>query len=388
MKRTRARRRSVAPGRIVQSGSILVVLVLGLFLPAHRVRAGTLFALVDTGELHASTDGGASWQVRATLPVRDAVALAAGRTSTELYLMTRSGTVHSSTDAGQNWNAVGACAAHDVVAGTLRANGDLLLLTATGTVWWSVDQGASFTVLTSLVGANHVSLTRDREGILYALTATGEVTRSADGGTSWEPLGAFNVSDAVEIVSLASTLFVLTGTGEIEKSTDGGASWVGVGTLSQVHMSGLSTDPASGRLVASTREGEVAISSDGIAWTWVGTINQLVVEALANDQPLSGSGVPEGTSPAARFRVGLPWPNPVAGNVPVLFPFFLPSSDTVGLEVYDVRGRLVVRRAPSLFLAGEGAVSLSAVGMPSGIYFARLTTGTGYVAKARWSVAR
>jgi len=64
-----------------------------LFACASAVRAGTLFGLINTGELYVSTNQGANWSIRSALPVRDAVALAAGSSSSQLYLASQSGVV-------------------------------------------------------------------------------------------------------------------------------------------------------------------------------------------------------------------------------------------------------------------------------------------------------
>jgi len=356
------------------------------WLAASASSSATLFALVDTGELFASTDAAATWENRSVLAVRDAVGLVAGETTEDLYVVTRSGMVYFSSDAGFGWTPVGAVAAPDVEAVTTRRDGALLLLTATGTIWVSEDGGISFTALAALTGANHVSMMRAGSTALYALTATGEVAGSVDDGVSWLPKGAVSVPDAVEILEFGGALIVLTGTGDVLRSVDEGATWLAIGTLSQVHSSGLTADPARGLLAAATAEGEVATSPDGVTWTWTGVINQLTVSALANDTP-STSGVPTGGSPSLGFRAGVPWPNPArAGSDRVTFPFLLPQAGQVALLVYDARGRLVAFRESQPFAAGEQAISLSSTPLPSGVCFARLTTDSGLAASAQWTV--
>jgi photosystem II stability/assembly factor-like uncharacterized protein len=69
--------------------------------PVHATT--THFGLVDTGELFASTDAGANWTLRSTLRVRDAVALSAGASSTELFLASETGSIYRSDDAGMSW---------------------------------------------------------------------------------------------------------------------------------------------------------------------------------------------------------------------------------------------------------------------------------------------
>jgi photosystem II stability/assembly factor-like uncharacterized protein len=88
-------RRAAVPLRV----AVLAGLISVQPITAH---ATTLFGLVDTGELFASIDEGESWQIRATLAVHDAVALAAGATPSDLYLVTTSGVFYSSNAAGES----------------------------------------------------------------------------------------------------------------------------------------------------------------------------------------------------------------------------------------------------------------------------------------------
>ena len=109
------------------SGAALLVIA-AFTAPAH---AATLFGLVNTGEIYASANGGATWTGRAVLPVRDAIALVAGVTSNDLLLATESGSVYRSTDAGTSWIAVGAVPANDVTA-LVASNGRSLLVARSG----------------------------------------------------------------------------------------------------------------------------------------------------------------------------------------------------------------------------------------------------------------
>ena len=132
---TSAVRRSSAPARAVLCAAVLVCL-------PGAAHALTLFGLLDTGELYASADGGVNWAIRSTLPVRDAVALVAGATSSELLMASERGSFYRSTDAGNNWTAVGAIPASDVSA-LVGFQGRYLLLTASGSVYSSTDAGAT-----------------------------------------------------------------------------------------------------------------------------------------------------------------------------------------------------------------------------------------------------
>jgi hypothetical protein len=348
-------------------------------------RAATLFGVVNAGEVFASTDEGQTWAVRSTLTAGDAVGLAAGQTASRLFLATRSGMVFRSTDAGSSWIAVGAVPAADVTALAFRGDGAILLLAETGTVYVSTDQGVSWIALAALPGSNFASLARGAANRLYALTRTGEVDRSTDGGGSWTAVGTLTVSDAVAIRSFGSALHVLTSTGDDWKSTDAGVSWTAVGTLSQVHTVALAD--AGTLLAAATAEGFVATSPDGVTWTWRGTTNQVWMTALGVDTP-QGVGIAE-EAPSARLAIGAPWPNPWLGNGAAVFPFTLAGADAVALDLFDGAGRLAARRAPEPFAGpGEHTIRWDLGGLDSGVYFARLRTGSGRSGQAKWVVAR
>ena len=354
----------------------------------HAASGATLFGLVDTGELFASDDGGVTWTVRSTLAVSDAIAIAAGESSDELFMATRSGMVFRSADGGLNWVVVGAVSASDVVEMAIRTNGDLYLLSETGTMWLSTDDGATFTPAATLTASNHTSLTGDAGGgNLYALTKNGEVARSTDFGSTWSVVGAVTVPDAVAIRAVGLHLFVLTGTGDVAKSTDQGATWIMIGTISQVHMTGLTTNGSN--LVATTKEGLVATSGDATSWSFTGSINQLSVAAIGNDTP-TVTGVGDRVPSLSAFHMRAMWPNPAGnGGGLVSVRFELAASDRVGLRVYDVTGRLVGSAASVLYpVGGEHTMQLNAGNLASGVYFVRLVTASGLTAQSKLAIVR
>jgi photosystem II stability/assembly factor-like uncharacterized protein len=366
----------------------LVLVALCLAGGIHPAGGTTLFGLVDTGELFASSDGGATWTVRATLAISDAVGIAAGETSDELFIITRSGLVYRSTDAGVNWAAVGAVTADDVVDMLIRPNGDIFLLSRTGILWQSTDDGVTFTSHSILTASNHVSMTADDSDYIYILTQTGEVAKSIDEGVSWNTVGVVTTSEAVEIRAKDSDLFVLTGSGDIARSTDGCATWTIIGTISQVHMSSLTLDGTD--LVAATTEGLIASSADGATWTWVGSINQLTVVSLGNDTP-TGTGIgPDRPPSVTTLQLNPPWPNPISGQGGLTsFLFTLPQADAVTIELYNIEGKLVRRRPSEKFTeSGEYIIQWDPGKLASGVYFIRLTTTQGLKAHRKLAVVR
>jgi len=364
---------------------IVTVLLAVAVLPAGAAR---LFGLVDTGELFVSDNGGVNWSVQSTLAVSDAIAIAAGESSDELFLATEAGLIYRSTDAGMNWTAVGSVSASDVIDMAIRTNGDLYLLSKTGTLWRSTDDGANFTALAALTASNYMSLTgRAGGGDMYALTETGEVARSTDFGTTWNVVGVVTTPDAVEIRSVGLDLYVLTGTGNIAESTDKGATWIMIGTISQVNMTALTLNGTD--LVAASKEGLVATSGDAMSWSFPGSINQLNVVAIGNDSP-TVTGIGPQAPPISPLRVRSVWPNPVGNSgTPVAVQFELATSDQVGLRVYNVAGILVRSTAPRAFSAG-GPYTLewNTTGLPSGVYFLRLSTEAGLTAQTKLTVIR
>ncbi|MGE5178805.1 MAG: hypothetical protein ACM3PF_06925 [Bacteroidota bacterium] len=362
-----------------------LVLVLLFLIASHgNARATTLFGLVDTGELYASTNAGATWTIRATIPANDAIGIAAATTSLDLYLVTRSGSVYRSSDGGTTWAAVGTITATDVVAFTLTPGGAVLALTETGTLYRSTDGGISFAGLAALTGSNWVSLARGPLGRLYALTRTGEVAESQDYGATWTMKGAVAVSNAVSISRRGNDLYLLTGTGEVARSTNYGASWTTVAALTQSGMRALA-GIAGSTLAAAAETGEVATSANGVTWTWAGAINQLHVVALGEDTP-TATGVPDESS-APRFTMRAPYPNP-SPNGSATFGFSLAGPDRIRHEVFDAAGRLRAVREEIIPSAGPHEIPWLLDNLPAGTYLVRMTTLSGHTASAKWSVVR
>ena len=347
--------------------------------------ATNLFGLLDTGELYQSANNGATWSAIGAIPVHDAVGLAAGTSSAELYLASRSGTVYRSTNGGAAWSAVGAVAASDVAGFALSPFGKVFVLTSTGTLYSSSNQGATFTPVAALAGSDWVSLAPGPYGRMYALTKTGQVAESLNEGATWATVGVITTSNAVSIRRLDARLFVLASTGEVYRSTNFGVGWTPVGALSQGSMSALVDLDA--QLVAAAKEGEVASSTNGAAWTWVGAINQLNVMALGTDTP-QATGVIDDLSPP-KFVVAAPYPNPRVGAGGATFPFTLSRPDRVRLELYDAQGRLrATRPFESIATGGAHAIRWEPARLSPGTYHLRLVTESGRTAQTKWTLLR
>jgi len=342
--------------------------------------AATLFALVDTGELFFSVDGGMSWDVRATLPVDDAVAIAATDVSNELVLVTRSGSVYGSADAGVSWTGVGTITADDIAGMAIEPDGDILALSRSGSVWKSIDGGASFTGIATIdIADDCTAIAVDGpSGDVFTLGETGAVSRSTTGGASFFAAGVITTPDASALLVRSGALFALTATGAIARSDDDGASWVFVGTFSQVTATALTTDGSG--IVAATAEGLVATSADATAWTFVGSVNQIHVVALGNDIPTVTAVAPH---PRAEFAMKPVFRNPGRRGAAVTLELTLAAPEAVSLEFYAVDGRLVARRAAERFGAGAQFLEWTPPRSAAGVYFLRARTASGRVAQTR-----
>ncbi len=362
--------------------ALLASVVLAAAAVASPARALTVFALVNTGEVYASPDTGATWSVKSTLPVRDAVALTALRAPTQIMITTRSGVFYRSADGGTSWTARAALPAHDIAAVVVNPyDGLLLALTASGTVYASTDTSYTTFAAKGVLPSACVGLAVALGGVAqthYALTRTGEVYRSLDGGATWTARGAIPTSEAVGVRVFGPTLAVTTASGDIYTSGDDAATWTAVGTLSAVHVTGWHV--VGPYVAAVLAEGELYTSLNGVQWNLRGTVNQVAVQALATDTPgVTGIGEPVRPAiatfdtPAAVSRRG----------EPLTLRFGLAHATTAAFALFDIEGRVVARRAAESFTAGAHAVVWPAGLEAAGVYVLRLTAADGTAATQR-----
>jgi len=349
----------------------LVGVLLGCALAAGPAQAVTLFGLLDTGELYASADAGATWTLHSTLPVRDAVALIAGESSAELLLASESGSIYASSDAGLTWTGVSTVSASDVVA-LGGASGVNLLLTASGSTYQSTDAGVTWPGVGTITASDIAGVTHLGDA-WYALARTGGVYCSSDAGVTWTAAGAITTSEAVELAAYSGKLYAISASGDLYESDDHGRSFSAVSTLSHVGASALVS--GDGELVAALETGEIATSGSATSWVWRGTINQLRLRALATDIPPTSVEPPGGMALALRG----PYPNPARETVWLRLD--LARQSTVTLRVYDIAGREVARPiARQLFPEGTLTRLWRPTGLRPGVYTVRATVDGAAVA--------
>lgn len=80
-----------------------------------------------------------------------------------------------------------------------------------------------------------------------------------------------------------------------------------------------------------------------------------------------------------RFALGQNFPNPFNPSTQIVFS--LAQSDDIRLDIYDIAGHHLTTLAEGRYAAGEHAVIWDAGSQPSGVYFYRLTSGSGVLAR-------
>ena len=86
--------------------------------------------------------------------------------------------------------------------------------------------------------------------------------------------------------------------------------------------------------------------------------------------------LPDGRLPT-EFTLGSVYPNPF--NSRTSFNFGLPEACDVSLTLHDVNGRIVFRSAVEHLGAGWHRLDVDASGLPSSVYLAELSAGTGRI---------
>jgi hypothetical protein len=156
----------------------------------------------------------------------------------------------------------------------------------------------------------------------------------------------------------ADTGWAVSGAGIVLRSVNGGLAWSFAPTGFDLSFNSVFfADPLNGW----------AVGAQGIIMHYT-------------DESLSaapqGGGTSTRTALPADLRLTQNYPNPF--NPSTTIRFSLPENAAVRLTVYDLLGREVASLVDgALYAAGDHQVRFEADGLPAGVYFARLSTGTG-----------
>ena len=216
----------------------------------------TVYLCIDGDAVYRSTDGGLSWVARSSgIPGLDVVSMVIDPLApAKLYIATDDG-LFNTTDGGGSWTQLADPGA--VVISRLAIDPTVpasLLAGSFGRIYRSTNSGAGWSELTTGVPpAEILALAVDpaSSSILYAGTGAG-VIRSTDTGASWSPVNAGLRSVRVDRLAVdpivPSTLFAASRESGIFKSTDGGTSWAaanaGLGELTIADVALAPSAPA------------------------------------------------------------------------------------------------------------------------------------------------
>lgn len=355
---------------------------------------------LQNGEVVASSDGGAEWEVLASLPGRPMVtallllpsALLAGTAGRGLWHRDGEGGWHTSPSTPLADRTVLALAHHGgvVLAGTLRAG--VFRSTDGGNTWSAASAGLPL-LGHGLEVAQFVATPR----AWYALHPFG-VSESVDGGLRWRSIVAGLPPHRMPSGLAAQGEAVVADVGGYVYRLDASNRW----TRSETGPVQLMGEAEGGLFAALADGGAVGRSVDaGHTWSRVhrGLPSGHVVTALGATQrfvlaALDGEGVwsrpvpvepdaaPDSPSSALPDVVGREaveatlWanePNPFDDATSI--PFGLSAEATVVLSVHDVSDVEVARLAEGAFPAGRHRVIFEAAALPTGLYHCRLVVG-------------
>ncbi len=222
---------------------------------------------------------------------------------------------------------------------------------------------------------------------------------------AFEYSGSYRIHDTLEIgkgywlkVPSASD-FIIAGYRTALETVAVADRWNMIGSLSTpIAASSITSDPPG--MITSTfweYNGSAYVSSDTIRtgkgyWVKVNQPGKLILSSAGGGltkslssririaatseyppPPPDGNGIAEKAIPK-EFTLGQNYPNPFNPSTEIRYQ--LPTPEWVTLKVFDILGQLVVTLMDEVKPRGEYTAVWDAQGMPSGVYFYRLTAGT------------
>lgn len=322
------------------------------FTDIEAVSATDIWA-VGTTVLH-STDGGQQWNVvdigtsaycQQIICLSDQVIwIASGWSPTWVYRSTDGGntwenhTVEhmadfasmSATDANNVWISSFWCFSCDDVSGITHSS----------------DGGITWTA--QLTDGSMVGTFCFADSLHGWATGWPGLIRTSDGGTTWEQIGTEEFWGVTRIQFFDTLNGWATGYGMAARTTDGGNTWDHFDSHADYYGDGMDfVDMSHGWIVG----GNKILRFDG-------TLNEVPPHEAPN--PLTCNLYPA-------------YPNPF--NSMTTLSFDLSQSGRARIELFDITGRLVQTVSDRVYSAGHHTLRVNASALPSGLYFARASSG-------------
>jgi uncharacterized protein (TIGR03437 family) len=211
-------------------------LPMALALAVDPVNPSNAYALLGSGSLYKSTDGGGNWQsTGASFPSTDSAQIEINtQTPTTLYILDNF-SVYRSTDGGQSWLLL-SIQNQEVSAFALAPSQPNVIYATqafTGPVFRSTDGGSTWTAAAKNVGGSPGSIAVDPVNSSTVWIADGTLLKSTDGGESLQVVTTLNSGIQAILVAIdpanPSRVYVsgpTTGTSDgIFETNDGGQTW-------------------------------------------------------------------------------------------------------------------------------------------------------------------
>jgi microcystin-dependent protein len=215
------------------------------------------------GDIHTSTDSGATWTPRqegmwcALASSADGTKLVAGEMggAARILTSTDSGLTWTPRASGQDWQCVASSA-----DGT-----KLVAAVYSGRIYTSIDSGTNWTA-TSAPGTNWTSVASSADGTkLVAGVYIGRIYTSIDSGVTWTPRETGRAWRCVASSADGTKLVAAVYSGRIYTSTDSGVTWTPRETGRAWRCVASSADGA--KLAAADYGGRIYTSTDsGVTW--------------------------------------------------------------------------------------------------------------------------
>jgi hypothetical protein len=339
--------------------------------------------------VYRSSDKGNNWtSVNAGLPNSNAWELYSNNDT--LFVGFYGPGAFRSTNYGNTWDTMLVGSLNSSVRGFISNNKYLFAATWGQGIFRSSDGGANWAQVNN--GLNYLTfwdILSFGDTLLAANNGTG-MYRSTNNGDNWTlSNNGLTASIAYRLAALGNYFFAGTAYNGVFRSSDVGNNWTQVGLTSQTIYALLAYDTL---IFAGTANAGVFISYDyGNTWQTFneGNPNGSIVELMYDDTYLYaatlGGGVyrydknnitsVENTSTEIpnSFSLEQNYPNPF--NPSTSIQYSIGSSQFVKLKVFDVLGNEVATLVDEYKPAGAYEIEFNAAGLPSGIYFYKLTTG-------------
>ncbi len=176
-----------------------------------------------------------------------------------------------------------------------------------------------------------------------------QLIRTSDGGDTWTPAGLEGMWGVSRIQFLDAQNGWVAGY-DAYRTTNGGTTWQRFSPVVETPLTDI----------------DFLDMEHGWACSWGGTLVRFdASNVAAPDHP---------ATPPQKFILYPAYPNPF--NATTTLSFELSRTGRARIELFDITGRLVQMVSDRVYSAGRHTLHVDAAGLPSGLYFARASSGS------------